>query len=342
MNRNHRPWFIRHLGVAALAVLLLAQALGGEPAHAQAAAPQGAWPSRVVRILLPYAAGAGPSVFVRILADRMGKDLGQQIIVDARPGASGFVALELARKAHPDGHDLVVMSNAHATINPFLYRKVPYDMEADFSPIGLIYLTPFFVTVASQGPYRTVGDLVAAMKAAPGRLTYGTPYVGSPADLGGALFEHLTGTRMIHVPFKDQPQIYPAIANGDVDWALSTLGSALPLLNAGKVKLLAIAGKVRSASAPNVPTIAEAGGPPELLVESWMAMFAPRGTSGEIIHTINATLNKALADPEVLARMKQLGFEPTPSTPDHLAALVKSDSRRYAELIRRTGATAEP
>ena len=299
------------------------------------------YPSRVVRIMLPYAAGAGPAVFVRILADRMTRELGQQVIVDARPGASGFVAIEVAKKAAPDGHDLLVVSNAHATINPFLYSKVPYDMEADFTPVGLIYLTPFFITVATNGPIHSVADLIATMKANPGRITYGTPYVGSPADLGGSLFEYLTGTKMIHVPFKDQPQIYTAIANNDVDWTLSTLGSALPLMNAGKVRLLAIAGKTRSGSAPTVPTIIEAGGPPELLVDSWMSMFAPRGTSPEVVRAINAVLNRSLADPDVLARMKQLGFEPTPSTPEALGALVKSDGRKYAELIRRTGAVAD-
>ena len=178
-------------------------------------------------------------------------------------------------------------------------------------------------------------------KANPGKLTYGTPYVGSPADLGAALFEYLTGTKIIHVPFKDQTQIYPALANNDLTWTLSTLGSALPLLNAGKVKLLAIAGKSRSASAPDVPTIAEQGGPHELIVDSWMSLYAQRGTPPEIVHTINTVMNKALADPEVLARMKQLGFEPIAGSPEKLAAFAKADVLKYSELIRRTGAVAE-
>ncbi len=340
--RGARTALSRQRRVATLVCCLLASVpVGSGTAAAQTPSQGQGYPGRVVRILLPYAAGAGPAVFARILADRMSREWGQQLIVDARPGASGFVAIEAAKKAAPEGYDLLVVSNAHATINPFLYSKVPYDMEADFAPVGLIYLTPFFITVATNGSIHTVGELIALMKNNPGRVTYGTPYVGSPADLGGALFEYLTGTKMVHVPFKDQPQIYTAIANNDVDWTLSTLGSALPLMNAGKVRLLAIAGKTRSASAPTVPTIVEAGGPAELLVDSWMSMFAPRGTPPEIIRTINTVLNKALADPEVLARMKQLGFEPTPSTPETLAALVKTDSRKYAELIRRTGAVAE-
>ncbi len=299
------------------------------------------YPTKVVRLLLPYAAGAGPAVFTRIMAERMSREWGQQVVVDARPGASGFVAIEMAKKANPDGYDLMVLSNAHVAINPFLYKKVPYDMEADFTPVGLIYLTPFFVTVSATGPYQSVTALIAGAKANPGKLTYGTPYVGSPADLGAALFEYLTGTKIIHVPFKDQTQIYPALANNDLTWTLSTLGSALPLLNAGKVKLLAIAGKSRSASAPDVPTIAEQGGPHELIVDSWMSLYAQRGTPPEIVHTINTVMNKALADPEVLARMKQLGFEPIAGSPEKLAAFAKADVLKYSELIRRTGAVAE-
>ncbi len=299
------------------------------------------YPTKVVRLLLPYAAGAGPAVFTRIMAERMSREWGQQVVVDARPGASGFVAIEMAKKANPDGYDLMVLSNAHVAINPFLYKKVPYDMEADFTPVGLIYLTPFFVTVSATGPYQSVTALIAGAKANPGKLTYGTPYVGSPADLGAALFEYLTGTKIIHVPFKDQTQIYPALANNDLTWTLSTLGSALPLLNAGKVKLLAIAGKSRSASAPDVPTIAEQGGPHELIVDSWMSLYAQRGTPPEIVNTINTVMNKALADPEVLARMKQLGFEPIAGSPEKLAAFAKADVLKYSELIRRTGAVAE-
>ena len=299
------------------------------------------YPTKVVRLLLPYAAGAGPAVFTRIMAERMSREWGQQVVVDARPGASGFVAIEMAKKANPDGYDLMVLSNAHVAINPFLYKKVPYDMEADFTPVGLIYLTPFFVTVSATGPYQSVTALIAGAKANPGKLTYGTPYVGSPADLGAALFEYLTGTKIIHVPFKDQTQIYPALANNDLTWTLSTLGSALPLLNAGKVKLLAIAGKSRSASAPAVPTIAEQGGPHELIVDSWMSLYAQRGTPPEIVNTINTVMNKALADPEVLARMKQLGFEPIAGSPEKLAAFAKADVLKYSELIRRTGAVAE-
>src|SRR5262245_38119625 len=185
------------------------------------AAAQGQqYPTKVVKLVAPYSAGAGPAVFMRIMADRLSKAWGQQVIVDARPGASGFIAIEAVKNASPDGHELLVVSNAHVAINPALYRKLPYDPQSDFVPVGMIYHTPFFVTVKSDGPYATVSALIAAAKANPGKITYGAPYVGSPSHLGGADFAYRTGTRMLLVPFKDQSLMYVSIANGDLDWAL--------------------------------------------------------------------------------------------------------------------------
>jgi len=309
-------------------------------AGAPMAAAQG-YPTKVVRITLPYAAGAGPAVLTHIVAEKLSVQWGQQVVVDARPGANGFIAIEVVKKMPPDGYELLVASNAHAAINPWIFKNIPYNMETDFVPIGMIYTTPFFVTVSSTGPYQTIPAMIAGMKANPGKTTFGTPYVGSPADLGGALFQYLTGTTMIRVPFKDQMQIYPAMVNNDVTWTLSTLGSALPLLNAGKVKLLAIARPQRSPSVPNVPTFEEAGGPPGLLVDSWMALFGPRGMAPDLVRKINADLNRALNEADVREHLKQLGFEAYVSTPEQMAAAMKADLARYGELVKRTGATAE-
>jgi tripartite-type tricarboxylate transporter receptor subunit TctC len=324
-----------------LALVLAGFFAGGLACTAAQAQAQAYHPSKVVRITLPYAAGAGPSVFSRIVADALSRLWGQQVIVDARPGASGFIAIEAVKKLPPDGYELLVASNAHAAINPWLYAKIPYNMETDFVPIGMLYNTPFFVTVSTSGPYQSVRDLIAGAKANPGKLTLGTPYVGSPADLGGALFEFLTGTTLIHVPFKEQPQIYPAIANNDVTWTLSTLGSALPLLNAHRIRLLAICQPSRSASAPDVPTIAEAGGPPELMVDSWMGMFGPRGMPAEMVRQINADLNRVLQTEDIRQHLLQLGFESYISSPEQMAITIGKDLKRYQEVVRRTGARAE-
>jgi tripartite-type tricarboxylate transporter receptor subunit TctC len=305
-----------------------------------AAAQAQQYPTKVVKLVAPYSAGAGPTVFMRIMAERLSKAWGQQVIVDARPGASGFIAIEAVKNGSPDGHELLVVSNAHVAINPALYRKLPYDPQSDFVPVGMVYHTPFFVTVKSDGPYSSVPALITAAKADPGKVTYGAPYVGSPAHLGGADFAYRTGTRMLLVPFKDQSLMYVSIANGELDWALSTLASATPLMKAGRIKLLAIASERRSPSAPEVPTMREAGGP-AFEMDSWLALLAPRGTPGALVRRINADMNRELGSAEVLERMKVMGFEPTPGTPEQLAEAIRADTRTYAELVRLTGASAD-
>jgi tripartite-type tricarboxylate transporter receptor subunit TctC len=315
------------------ALLLAALSLWAAPTPGQQ------YPTKVVKLVAPYSSGAGPAVFMRIVADHLAKTWGQQVIVDSRPGASGFIAIDAVKNAVPDGHELLVVSNAHVAINPALYRNLPYDPQADFAPVGMIYHTPFFVTVKSDGHYPTVPALIAAAKANPGKVTYGAPYVGSPSHLGGADFAYRTGATMLLVPFKDQSQMYVSIANGELDWAFSTLASALSLMKADRIRLLAIASARRSRSAPDVPTMREAGGP-EVEVDSWLALLAPRATPAAVVRKVNAGLNAALAAPEVLERMKVLGFEASPGTPEELAGAIRTDMKTYGKLVRLTGATA--
>jgi len=297
---------------------------------------------RMIRKLdAPYSAGAAPVTFTRLLADKLSKAWSQPVIVEPKPGGSGFLAIEAVKNAMPDGHELLIASNSHVAINPALYQKLPYDPNRDLVPVAMFYRTPFFVIVSTNGPYRSVPALIAAAKANPGTVSYGSSYVGSPSHLGSAEFEYRTGTKMIHVPYRDQSQMYVGIASGDVGWAFSTLGSALPLIQAGKIKILAIAAKDRLKTLPDVPTIEEAGGPAGLEVDSWLALMAPRGTSPDIVRRINAEVNRQLADPEVLEQMRKLGFEPAPGTPEEFAAVIAADAKKYGELVRRTGAKAD-
>jgi tripartite-type tricarboxylate transporter receptor subunit TctC len=299
------------------------------------------FPSKPVRLIAPYSAGAAPVTFTRLLADKLAKAWSQPVLVDPRPGGSGFLAIEAVKSATPDGYELLVASNSHVAINPALYKKLPYDPDQDLVPVAMFYRTPFFLVVSSAGPYQSVPALIAAAKANPGAVSYGSSYVGSPSHLGSAQFEYLTGTKMIHVPFRDQSQMYVGIANGDVGWAFSTLGSALPLMQAGRIKPIAIAARERLKTQPDVPTIGEAGGPAGLEVDSWLALMAPRGTPPEVVRRINAEVNRQLADPDVLAQMQRLGFEPAPGTPEQFAEVIRADAKKYGELVRRTGATAD-
>lgn len=299
------------------------------------------FPVKLVKITAPYSAGAAPAVFTRALADKLSKLWGQPVIVEAKPGASGFLAIEAVKGAAADGHELLVVSDAHVAINPSLYKSLPYDPQKDFVPVAMFYHTSFYLAVASTGPYASVPALIAAAKVNPGTVSYGSSYVGSPSHLGSAEFEFVTGTKMIHVPYRDQSQMYVGVANGDVGWAFTTLGSALPLMQAGRIKLIAIAAAERSKVQPDVPTLAEAGGPAGMRVGAWLGIVAPRGTPADVVRRINADVNKALADPDMLTLMRNLGFEPAPETPEQLAEEIRADARKYGELVRRTGATAE-
>jgi len=300
-----------------------------------------AFPSKMVKITMPHSSGTAPAIFMRLMADKLSKLWGQQVVVESRPGASGFIAIEAVKNAARDGHELLVVANSQMTINPALYKKLPYDPEKDFVPVVMMLRASFFITVSTSGPYQTVPALIAAARANPGRISYSSSYVGSPSHLGAADFEYRTGTKMIHAPYKDQSQMYIAIANRDIDWAFSTIGSALPLIKAARLKVIAVAAKQRIATAPEVPTVEEAGGPAGFEIDAWIALVAPRGTAAEAVRRINADVNRLLADPELLARMQLFGFEPASATPEQLVELIRADTKKNAEIVRRSGATAD-
>lgn len=323
------------LGVIAFCTTSLAMA------QAPAAGSGPAFPSRSIRIIAPYSAGSGPDVFVRVIAERLAKVWAQQVIVDARPGGNGNIAFEAVKKAAPDGHELLIVSNAHMAINPHLFKKLPYDPEKDFVPVAMLWRNSFFIAVASDGPYQTVTALIAAARANPGKLSYGTPYIGSPSHLGSALFEYLTGTKMIHAPFNNVTQIFIGVANGDVSWAFGTVGSTEPIVKTGRLRLIAIGAKSRLASHPDIPTIEEAGGPAGVLVDAWIGLLAPRGTPDAVVRRINSDVAKQLGEPSILDRLRILGYEAAPVTPEEFAQIIRADTIRLGEVIRRVGATAD-
>ena len=306
---------------------------------------QGAWaqgfPSKPVKIVSPYPNGLTPDIAARAVAERLTRTWGQPVIVEPRPGANGFLAIGQAKKAAPDGYELLLAGQAHLSINPRLFKSVPYDSERDFAPLSLIYRTVFFVAVKADGPYKGIPELIAAAKASQKKLSYSSPYVGSPPHLGAAEFAYLTGTQMVHVPYKDAAQIYIAVANGDVDWALGSIGSTLPLTRAGKLKLLAIAAKARDPEHPDIPTVAQAGGPAGYEVDTWVSLVAPAGTSPDLVRRLSGDIAAAVADPEVKERFKGIGVDPVSDTPAQLADLVKRDLAAYGDIVKRTGVTAE-
>uniref|UniRef100_UPI003F496B13 Bug family tripartite tricarboxylate transporter substrate binding protein n=1 Tax=Cupriavidus yeoncheonensis TaxID=1462994 RepID=UPI003F496B13 len=329
-----RPLALAPKGRLAMSVACAAALLAAAPpVHADA------FPSRTIRLISPFPAGSGPDAVSRLLGERLGKAWGQPVIVDPRPGGNGFIAMEAGRRAPATGHELVVADVGHLAINPGLFKKMPYDPRRDFVPVTGLYRTAFFVVVSQQSPLHNIADLVAAAKKAPDAVTYGSWAVGSTGHLGAAQLEAATGTKMLHAPYKDTSQLYTAVANGEVTWALGTYATAGPLIQAGKLRVLAVADSARSPVLPNVPTIAEAGGPAGLEASSWVALLAPAGTPPATVSAIGKAVRAVLGEPDVKAKLATFGFTPAPATSDDVAAWVTRDSQRYAELIKRTGAT---
>ncbi len=299
------------------------------------------FPAKTVRITSPYSTGIGPDLFARALAETLQKDWGQPVVVESRPGANGFIAIDALKKSAPDGHELLILADSHLAINPSLFKKLPYNVETDMTPVGGLYRTFFFVAVKSDGPYQSILQLIAGAKANPGKLTYGSPYVGRPSHLGNAVFDFETGTQTIHVPYKEQLQIFTSIANGDLTWAIATAASTTAMVKAGRVKLIAVAANKRLASHPEVPTVEEAGGPKDFVVAAWLALLAPQGTPQNIVRKISADTQKALSNPDMKKRIDALGFEAMPSGPEQIAEMIRTANRKNAEIIKRVGATAD-
>jgi tripartite-type tricarboxylate transporter receptor subunit TctC len=289
-----------------------------------------------VRVITPFPSGSGPDAYLRFIGDKLSRAWGQTVVVENRPGGNGFIAIEAAKRAAPDGHTLVQMDSSHLVAHPHLYKQLPYDPVKDFAPVATLFQTYFFVVVPARSSWKSMGDLIGAAKAKPGELTYGSWSIGSPGHLGAALLEATTGTQMTHVPFKEMTQLYTAVGNNDVAWAFGSLASAGPAYRAGRVKFLAAAAPKRLAGLPDTPTVAEAGGPADLELRAWTALLAPRGTPTNVIARLNADVANASSAPDVAERLVAFGYEPLPGTPADIETLMRTESRRHAEIIQRS------
>ena len=299
------------------------------------------FPSRPIRVISPYPAGLSPDVAMRVLADKLSRRLGQQVFIDARPGGNGFIAINGFKQAPADGHTLLLVGNAHLTMNPYLLKKLPYDAEKDFDAVSTIYRAHFFIAASASSPYQDMSQLVSKAKSAPGRLTYSIPYVGSPPHFGGAVLAHLSDTKMMAVPYKDGGQLGIAVATGEVDFTVLTLGSLNPLVKAGKLKVIAVAAPSRSIVAPNVPTVEEAGGPRGVTVESWVGLVALRGTPPDLVKKLNEEIARALAEPDLISHYAADGVAATAMTPTAMTQMIRADLKTNATLLPQLGMQAE-
>jgi tripartite-type tricarboxylate transporter receptor subunit TctC len=316
---------------AALAALLV----GAVAAPGLAQESAGTYPQQPIKLMVPWPPGGGVDTTARILTDLLGKRLGQPFVVDNRAGAGGNIGTELAARQKADGYNLLMSSISPNAINVSLYSRLGFDPVKDFEPIVYVSAVPNILVVPGNSPYKSVQDVLAAARAQPGRLTYGSGGVGSSQHLAAVQFARAAGIEMVHVPYKGTAPAEADLAAGHVSLMLDTT-TCLPFVAAGKMRALAVASRQRNPALPDVPTLDEAG-LPGVYASSWYGLSAPAGTPRPIIDKLNAEANAVLKSPEFVKRMQAMGAEIGGGTPEDFGRFMASETRRYADIVRAAG-----
>jgi tripartite-type tricarboxylate transporter receptor subunit TctC len=298
------------------------------------------YPSRPITLIVPYAAGGGNDVMARIVAERMSKSLGQQIVIENKGGAGGSIATRQIAKAAPDGYTLGLGGTGTHAINPTLYPNVGYDPRKDFAPVGLIASSALVVLVNNAVEAKSIGELIALAKREAGKLNYASAGVGSGIHLGAELFATMAGIKLTHIPYKGSSPALTDLLGGHVAIYFSSLPPAISLVREGKVRALAVTGPKRAQSFPDLPTVAEAELPGYEAVLHY-GIVAPAGTPRPIIDKLNAALNAALAEPEVRAKIVADGADPLPGTPEDYAADIDREETKWSKVVKLSGAKVE-
>jgi tripartite-type tricarboxylate transporter receptor subunit TctC len=298
------------------------------------------YPSRPIRIIVPFAPGGATDLPARLIAPKLSESLGQPVIVENKPGAGGVIGIDMVAKSAPDGYTLLMATNGELVMNPSIYPKLPYNPFKDLVPISVAVESPLVMLVSPSSPFKSVSDVLAAAKANPGSVTYATAGAGSTSHVLTEMLALRTGTKLLHVPYKGGAPASKAIVSGEVAMGLLNLGSAITLINGGRARALAVTSGTRVPELPSVPTLAELG-VPDYADGIWVGMAAPAGVPQDIIHRLSAAVVKALEAPDVRAQLTQLGVHPVGSTPEEAAARIQRETPRYAEAIRQANIRAE-
>ncbi len=330
MNR-----FAHGLGVAALAMPLLF----GVPRTIHAAAIDD-YPSRPVRAIVPNAPGGGSDISGRIVANALSEALGQQVVVDNRPGAGGTMGVTTAARAQPDGYTLLMGNISTHGINVAVFKTLPYDPVKDFAPVSMLGTTPNVLVVNPSVPATTFKEFIAYVKANPGKIRYGSSGAGGSPHLAMELLKSLTGTDMLHVPYKGSGPVTIDLLSGQIHTTSASVSSQLPHIKSGKLRPLAVSSAVRSTQLPDVPTVIESG-VPGYEVTIWYGLFVPAGVPRPIIGRLHAELVKALATPILKQRMANAGIDAVSSTPAELDAFVKAEIAKWTKVVRIAGVTPQ-
>jgi tripartite-type tricarboxylate transporter receptor subunit TctC len=297
------------------------------------------FPTKAIRIIVPYSPGGSTDVVFRLLAPRLSEDLGQPVVVENRPGASSTIGLDLAAKSPPDGHTWGIANIAYGA-NPSLIRKMPFDSEKDLVAVSQVTIVTMILSVHPSVPARSVKELIALAKARPNEINFGSAGNGSANHLATAKFMHATGTRLVHVPYKGGGPAVVSLVSGETSMLFATIPSAIQHIQAGRLRGLAVSRAKRSAALPDVPTVAEAGVPGYEAIE-WNGVMLPAGTPPPVIRRIHQSLVRVLAIPAVSERIVGVGAEPVGSSPEEFAAFIRSELTTWAKVIQEVGIRIE-
>ena len=325
-----------------LPLTALACVLGTATVHAQSTAPAtaGTYPTKPIRMIVPFPPGGGTDILARLVSAKLTEANKWTVVADNKPGAGGTIGITEAVKAAPTGYDLVMGQKDNLVIGPWLYKSLPWDPTKDLAAVAHVAYTPVVIATSASSKYKTLADVVAAAKAAPGTVTYGSPGNGTSIHLAGDLFEKAAGIKLSHVPYKgSNPALMDALA-GNVELLVSSLPSAMGQIKAGKLRPLAVTSAKRSSSLPDVPTVAESGFK-GFDVSTWYGVFAPAGTPTAVVSTLNTEVNRLLARDEVKAAIHGQGAEPLAMTPEQLSILLKTEYQQWKGIVEASGAKIE-
>lgn len=317
-----------------VAALLVSLASPVAPALAQQ------YPTRPIRAIVPYAPGGGTDVAARPVAIRMSERLGQQIVIDNRPGASGNIGTEIAARALPNGYTLLFGSTAVQAVNPALYPKLPFDVVRDFAPIAMVSQATYLMVTNPGLPAATVPEFLQIAKSGTRKLVQASSGIGSTAHLAGEMLKIMTGSDYVHVPYKGGGPAAAAVIAGEASFMFIEITVGMPFINAGRLKLIAAATLRRSPKLPNIPTLVEAG-LPGFEVAGWSALFAPAGTPRSVIDRLNAEVRNVLSLPDIRERLVLDGSEFGDNSPQYVGTLLKAEIAKYAKLVKASGARVE-
>ena len=307
-----------------LAVLVILAAIA-------ASASAQSYPTRPIRLLVPFGPGGVGDITARVVAQKIGASLGQQIVVDNRPGAGGIVASEIVAKAAPDGYTLLLLNNAHA-VSMSLFKSLPYDTLRDFAPVSSIATFSIVLLVNADSPIKSVKDLIASARASPGKLNVGTIQIGATQHLSSELFKSMAGVDIVHVPFTNTGALLTGLRGGSVQVAFEFIAPVVGQVKAGAMRALAVSTRSRFAGLPDIPTVHEAG-VPGYEVMSWNGIGAPAGTPKAVIDRLNRAITEALAMPDVKQRFQELAVDTRPDTPEGFRKLVASEIVKWGKVI---------